>query len=184
MGNRLCSKCDQLFPQQFLSGRLRNRPVAAGEIDPKTAAGIVAFGNTTTAVATAAAAVVLSDTIVQSLPANGTTAANGKGTSKGAAKTQLRQDTSHKKERETLVANIGQHLSQSDRYISDHKEPPKKLLDNINKFNTELAALDNKFAVDNSIKNIAGFAATFADLDTKVEDVAARIVKGVASLGQ
>ena len=48
----------------------------------------------------------------------------------------------------------------------------------------ELEALNTKCAIDNSVKIIAECTATFADINKKVENVAARIVTGVASLGQ
>ena len=84
--NRLCSQCDKQFPEQLLSNRIRNNPIGPGEIDPKSATGICAFGNTTTAVAATAVALVVSITMVESLPANGTAPANGK----ASAKTPLR----------------------------------------------------------------------------------------------
>ena len=144
MGNRLCSQCDKQFPEHLLSGRLRNYPVGPGEIDPKSAAAIVAFGNTTTAVTTAAAALVLSTSMVDNLPANSTATANGKGAAKGAAKTQLPKGTSHKRERDTFVENIGQRISHRDRYVSDGKKVPQFLSDNIHRFETELVAHDKK----------------------------------------
>lgn len=57
--HRLCSHCDKQFPEHLLSLRLRNLPFAADEIDPNSATGILALGNSSTAITTAAAALVV-----------------------------------------------------------------------------------------------------------------------------
>ena len=71
MHSRLCNNCEKQFPEGTLSYRLRNKPFIAGEVDPKSATGIVALGTAPPAVAAAAAALVATTSMVADLPAAG-----------------------------------------------------------------------------------------------------------------
>ena len=149
-------------------------------MDPKSATGIVAFGNASPEVTAAAAALVATTSMVASLPAAGT---DGAATAKAAAKkTTVAKDDAHVLKRQTLIDSLGLKESYENRYTREGETVPPSLLEKIANGNKELSAHDKKFAQDNSVKTIVELTQTFAELDNKVKDIELRILEGVVSL--
>lgn len=101
---------------------------------------------------------------------------------KASSKTQLKQDTSASRDRQSIVHNIGLFEKRRDMLLEGGEQAPQACLDGIARRTRAFAEHDKQHVVDTSAKTIAGLTVDCAAIDGQVKDVEDRILQGVISL--
>ena len=166
MHSRLCNNCDKQFPEITLSSLLRGKAFIKGEVDPKSATGIVALGTAAPAITAVAAALVATASMVADLPAAGS-ATTAKAAAKKVAKAK---DEAHVQKRQALVDNLNLYEVHRQNWLLEG-QPTPMLLAKIAAGEKELAEHDKKHAKDNSVKDLVELTNTLYQLDNAAQDI-------------